>query len=194
MANKKKLFQLFLFSFALLIIFLTYFSNFQKKQTITETKKDETINEEFLVEGVNRFENVEYQGIDKTGNQFTIGSNFAEFEKERTEIIKMEIVKCIFTFKDNTTLTVTSDKGTYNNITNDMNFNENVRMDYLENILYSDRASFNNYENQLLVAGNIKGEGPTTDLQADELDFDLNTKDLKISMYSKERVKVNTKF
>ena len=194
MANKKKLFQLFLFSFALLIIFLTYFSNFQKKQTITETKKDETINEEFLVEGVNRFENVEYQGIDKTGNQFTIGSNFAEFEKERPEIIKMEIVKCIFTFKDNTTLTVTSDKGTYNNVTNDMNFSENVRMDYLENVLYSDRASFNNYENQLLVAGNIKGEGPTTDLQADELDFDLNTKDLKISMYNKERVKVNTKF
>ena len=194
MANKKKLFQLFLFSFALLIIFLTYFSNFQKKQTITETKKDETINEEFLVEGVNRFENVEYQGIDNTGNQFTIGSNFAEFEKERTEIIKMEIVKCIFTFKDNTTLTVTSDKGTYNNITNDMNFSENVRMDYLENVLYSERASFNNYENQLLVAGNVKGEGPTTDLQADELDFDLNTKDLKISMYSKERVKVNTKF
>ena len=194
MANKKKLFQLFLFSFALLIIFLTYFSNFQKKQTITETKKDETINEEFLVEGVNRFENVEYQGIDKTGNQFTIGSNFAEFEKERPEIIKMEIVKCIFTFKDNTTLTVTSDKGTYNNITNDMNFSENVRMDYLENVLYSERASFNNYENQLLVAGNVKGEGPTTDLQADELDFDLNTKDLKISMYNKERVKVNTKF
>ena len=194
MANKKKLFQLFLFSFALLIIFLTYFSNFQKKQTITETKKDETINQEFLVEDVNRFENVEYQGIDKTGNQFTIGSNFAEFEKERPEIIKMEIVKCIFTFKDNTTLTVTSDKGTYNNVTNDMNFMENVRMDYLENVLYSDRASFNNYENQLLVAGNIKGEGPTTDLQADELDFDLNTKDLKMSMYSKERVKVNTKF
>ena len=194
MTNKKKLFQLFLLSFALLIIFLTYFSNFQKKQTVTETKKEESINEEFLAEGINRFENVEYQGIDKTGNQFTIGSNFAEFEKDRPEIVKMEIVKCIFTFEDNTTLTVTSDKGTYNNVTNDMNFNENVRMDYLENVLYSERASFNNYENQLLVAGNIKGEGPTTDLQADELDFDLNTKDLKISMYSKERVKVNTKF
>ena len=86
------------------------------------------------------------------------------------------------------------DKGTYNNVTNDMNFSENVRMDYLENFLYSDRASFNNYENQLLVAGNISGEGPTTNLNADELDFDLNTKDLKISMYSEERVKIKTKF
>ena len=67
-------------------------------------------------------------------------------------------------------------------------------MDYLKNIIFSDRATFNNYENQLLVAGNIKGQGPTTNLKADELDFDLNTKNLKISMYSEERVNIKTKF
>ena len=194
MLNKKKLFQIILFSFGILIIFLTYFSNFQKKSTVKEVKEEEILNQEFLVEGVNRFENVEYQGVDNSGNEFTIGSKFAEFEKERPEIINMEDVVCIFTFKDNTILTVTSDKGIYNNITNDMKFTENVKMDYLENIIFSDRASFNNFENQLLVAGNIKGEGPTTNLQADELDFDLNTKDLKISMYSQERVNVKTKF
>ena len=44
------------------------------------------------------------------------------------------------------------------------------------------------------MAGNISGEGTTTNLNADELDFDLNTKDLKISMYSEERVKIKTKF
>ena len=194
MLNKKKLFQIILFSLGILIIFLTYFSNLQKKSTVKEVKEEEILNQEFLVEGVNRFENVEYQGVDNSGNEFTIGSRFAEFEKERPEIINMEDVKCIFTFKDNTILTVTSDKGIYNNITNDMKFTENVKMDYLENIIFSDRASFNNFENQLLVAGNIKGEGPTTDLQADELDFDLNTKDLNISMYSQERVNVKTKF
>ena len=160
MLNKKKLFQLILFSFGIIIIFLTYFSNFQKNPTVKEVKEEEILNQEFLVEGVNRFENV----------------------------------VCIFTFKDKTILTVNSDKGIYNNITNDMKFTENVKMDYLENIIFSDRAAFNNFENQLLVAGNIKGEGPTTNLQADELDFDLNTKDLKISMYSLERVNVKTKF
>ena len=50
------------------------------------------------------------------------------------------------------------------------------------------------FENQLLIAGNISGSGPTANLNADELDFDLNTKDLKISMYSEERVKIKTKF
>ena len=100
----------------------------------------------------------------------------------------------MFTFKDGTILTIISDKGIYNNVSNDMSFSDNVRMDYLENKLFSDRARFNNYENQILVSGNVTGNGPTTGLKADELDFDLNTKNLKISMYSEERVNVKTKF
>ena len=195
MTNKKKIFQLSLVFIGLLIIFFTYFFNLEKKQpseVVTETETKE--NEEFLEEGVNRFENVEYKGIDNTGNKFTIGSQFAEFKKEKPELIFMENVECFFTFKDNTMLLISSKKGIYNNISNDMQFSEDVRMDYLENTIFSDRANFNNYENQLLIAGNVRGDGPTTNLKADELDFDLNTKDLKISMYSEERVKIKTKF
>ena len=195
MTNKKKIFQLSLVFIGLLIIFFTYFFNLEKKQpseVITETETKE--NEEFLEEGVNRFENVEYKGIDNTGNKFTIGSQFAEFKKEKPELIFMENVECFFTFKDNTVLLISSKKGIYNNISNDMQFSEDVKMDYLENTIFSDRANFNNYENQLLIAGNVRGDGPTTNLKADELDFDLNTKDLKISMYSEERVKIKTKF
>ena len=195
MTNKKKLLQIGLLFLGLIILFFTYFFNFQKEPVVNVTTKEEIIdNEEFLEEGVNRFENVEYQGIDNNGNKFTIGSEFAEFEKERPEIINMKNVICYFTFKDNTVLTIYSDKGIYNNISNDMNFSENVKMDYLENILFSDRAMFNNFENQLLIAGNISGSGPTANLNADELDFDLNTKDLKISMYNEDRVKIKTKF
>ena len=195
MTNKKKIFQLSLIFIGLIIIFFTYFFNLEKKQPseiVTETETKE--NEEFLEEGVNRFENVEYKGIDNTGNKFTIGSQFAEFKKEKPELIFMENVECFFTFKDNTVLLISSKKGIYNNISNDMQFSEDVKMDYLENTIFSDRANFNNYENQLLIAGNVRGDGPTTNLKADELDFDLNTKDLKISMYSEERVKIKTKF
>ena len=195
MTNKKKIFQLSLVFIGLLIIFFTYFSNLKKKQpseVVTEIETKE--NKEFLEEGVNRFENVEYKGIDNTGNKFTIGSQFAEFKKEKPELIFMENVECFFTFKDNTMLLISSKKGIYNNISNDMQFSEDVKMDYLENTIFSDRANFNNYENQLLIAGNVRGDGPTTNLKADELDFDLNTKDLKISMYSEERVKIKTKF
>ena len=195
MTNKKKIFQLSLIFSGLIIIFFTYFFNLEKKQTSDVSEESQIkVNEEFLEEGINRFENVEYKGTDNTGNKFTIGSQFAEFKKERPELINMENVECFFTFKDNTVLIISSNKGVYNNISNDMQFSDNVKMEYLENTIFSDRAIFNNYENQLLVAGNVKGDGPTTNLRADELDFDLKTKDLKISMYSEERVKIKTKF
>ena len=194
MASKRKLIQLTLILVGFLIIFFTYFSNVEKKQTLKETKKEQIPQEESIEEGINKFENVEYEGIDNSGNRFVIGSKYAQFEKERPEVINMENIKCTFFFKDKTVLTIIADTGAFNNITNDMNFSDNVRMDYLENVLFSDRALFNNYENQLLVAGNISGAGPQTNLEADELDFDLNTKNLKISMYSNERVNIKTKF
>ena len=194
MASKRRFVQLALIILGFLIIFFTYFSNVQKKQNLKEVKKEETSQEEFIEEEINKFENVEYEGIDNSGNRFVIGSKYAQFEKERPEVIHMEKIICTFSFKDKTVLTIIADSGTFNNITNDMNFSENVRMDYLENVLFSDRALFNNYENQLLVAGNIRGDGPQTNLKADELDFDLNTKNLKISMYSDERVNIKTKF
>ena len=193
MLAKRKFFQVGLILTAIFVIFFTYFfKSVDVKQNIEE--KQEIVKEDFSEEEINKFENVEYQGVDNSGNKFVIGSEFAQFEQERPEIINMEVLKCTFYFKDNTFLTIIADKGVFNNITNDMKFTDNVKMNYLENVLFSDRAIFNNYENQMLVAGNVKGENPQSKLEADELDFDLNTKNLKISMYSKERVNIKTKF
>ncbi len=195
MLTKRKFFQLTLILIGLFVLFFTYFfQDFKKKPILVEDKKEDVVKKDFEEGEVNRFENVEYQGVDNSGNRFVIGSNYAQFEEERPEIINMQEIECAFYFKDNTVLTIIADSGIFNNITNDMKFSENVKMEYLENILFSDRAIFNNYENQLLVAGNVKGENLQSKLQADELDFDLNTKNLKISMYNDERVNVKTNF
>ena len=194
MSNKRKFFQLNLLLKGLCIIFFTYFSNYEKDKNLVKGKKGKDIQEKVLEDEINKFENVEYSGIDNSGNKFVINSEYAQFEEERPEIIRMEEVECFFYFKDNTFLKIIADNGIFNNITNDMEFADNVKMDYLENTLFSDRAIFNNYENQLLVAGNVKGKSPQTDLQADKLDFDLSTKNLKISMYNKKRVNIKTRF
>jgi len=196
MLVKRKILQLSLIFIGLCMIFFTYFfKSTEVKKVFEEDKKKEVVKkEDFQDDGINRFENVEYQGIDNSGNRFVIGSNYAQFEQEKPEIINMEEIKCTFYFQDNTFLTIVADSGVFNNITNDMKFSDNVKMNYLESVLFSDRATFNNYENQLLVAGNVKGENPQSKLQADELDFDLNTKNLKISMYNKERVNIKTNF
>jgi len=195
MLVKRKILQLSLIFIGLCMIFFTYFfKSTETKKVFEEDKKEVVKKEDFKDDEINRFENVEYQGIDNSGNKFVIGSDYAQFEQERPEVINMEEIKCTFYFKDNTFLTIVADSGVFNNITNDMKFSDNVKMNYLESVLFSDRATFNNYENQLLVAGNVKGENPQSKLQADELDFDLNTKNLKISMYNKERVNIKTNF
>ena len=92
--------QLTLILVGFLIIFFTYFSNVEKKQALKGTKKEQIPQEESIEEGINKFENVEYEGIDNSGNRFVIGSKYAQFEKERPEIINMENIIMLKTIKN----------------------------------------------------------------------------------------------
>ena len=91
MLAKRKFFQVGLILTAIFVIFFTYFfKSVDVKQNIEE--KQEIVKEDFSEEEINKFENVEYQGVDNSGNRFVIGSEFAQFEQERPEIINMEVL------------------------------------------------------------------------------------------------------
>jgi len=182
---------------AFLLIFFTYFFNLKKKQTSTTTNLDQIkIIEPDEEKGkmTNTFVDVQYGGFDKEGNRFVIGSKYANFEIDRPNVIKMEQVLCNFYFKDGTNLTIVSNYGIYNNITDDMEFTENVKMNYLENVLFSEKANFFNVKNELLIEGNVKTKSPEGELQADKLDFNLDSKKLKISMYNDKKVNIKVNF
>ncbi len=106
----------------------------------------------------------------------------------------MNEVFCTFYFKDQTIMTVQSSYGIYNNVTDDMEFKDQVKMTYFESVLFADKASFMNMKNVLLVEGNVKTSSPEGKLQADRLDFDLNSKQLKISMDSNEKVNIKVNY
>tara|TARA_Y100000817_G_scaffold194095_1_gene151771 strand:+ start:204 stop:821 length:618 start_codon:yes stop_codon:yes gene_type:complete len=192
--SKKNIIQLSLLFAGLFLIFITYFSSPKKIETTPELaktqKSEKEISQDENQEGINRFEDVEYRGVDINGNRYVIGSKYANFTTERPEIINMTQILCTFYFKDGTNLVIVSDLGTYNNTTNDMEFKENVKMNYLKNILFAESANFMNVKNELRVEGNVITEGPQGELQADKLDFDLSTKKLKISMYNDEKVNI----
>ena len=193
--NKKKFIQISLLLLAFLLIFFTYFFNLKKKQPSTNLDQIKTIKPDKQKEKVvNAFVDVEYGGFDKNRNRFVIGSRYASFELERPEIVKMEQVLCNFYFKDGTNLTIVSDLGIYNNVTDDMEFTENVKINYLENILFSEKANFFNVKNELLIEGNVKTKSPEGELQADKLNFNLDNKNLKISMYNDKKVNIKVNF
>jgi hypothetical protein len=189
--NNTKLIQVSLLLLAFLLIFFTYFFNLKKKQPSTNIDRIKTTKSDKQKEkAANTFEDVKYGGLDQNGNRFIIASKYADFEIDRPNIIRMKQVLCTFYFKDGTNLRIVSDLANYNNVTDDMEFTKNVKMNYLENILFSEKASFFNTKNELLVEGNIKAISPEGELQADKLNFDSNSKKLKISMYNDEKVNI----
>jgi len=193
--NKTKFIQISLLLLAFLLIFFTYFLNLKKKQPSTNLDQIKIIEpDEEKGKMTNTFVDVQYGGFDKEGNRFVIGSKYANFEIDRPNVIKMEQVLCNFYFKDGTNLTVVSDYGIYNNATDDMEFTENVKMNYLENILFSEKANFFNVKNELLIEGNVKTKSQEGELQADKLDFNLDSKKLKISMYNDKKVNIKVNF
>ena len=193
--NKTKFIQITLLLLAFLLIFFTYFLNLKKKQPSTSVDQIEAIKPDGQKEKVsNTFLDVEYSGFDKNGNRFVIGSETAQFEIERPNVIRMQEVLCTF-YLENGEMTVRSRFAIYNNVTDDMEFIEDVKIKFLENVLFSQTAHFLNLQNKLLIKGNVKGHSPQGTLEADKLDFNLDGPGkLKISMTTDEKVNIKINY
>ena len=192
--KRKNLIQISLVFFGLLIIFFTYFYSGGKDSSLDKVEEKEIQKKAVEKEGFNTFENITYEGKDSNDNDFVLNAEYAEFATEESNMIFMKKVVCRFFFSDGTTLKVLSDKGIYNNISNDMEFEENVEMYYLANKLFSDKANFVNSENYLIVQGNVIGEGPLGNVAADKLNVDLIDKKMKISMYNESKVNIKVNY
>ena len=151
MSRKKRLriIQCLLLIIGASIIYLTYYYKNQEnpgKEIISKKIKEEINKKNDLSEERDIFYNVEYSGLDLNGNRYLLRSEKASLEEEVPEIVKMEIVKAVFYFKDDTILYVWSDKGTYNNKTLDMKFEKNIKAEYLNSKLCAEYAEFSNSE------------------------------------------------
>ncbi len=192
--KRKTLIQISLVSFGLFIIFFTYFYSGDKDASLDKVVKKEIEKDAIENEGLNTFEDITYEGKDSNDNDFVLNAEYAEFTSNESNIIYMKKIVCRFFFKDGTTLKILSDKGIYDNISNNMEFEENVEMYYLENKLFSDKANFVNSENYLIVQGNVFGEGPLGNVAADKLNVDLIQKKMKISMYNESKVNIKVNY
>lgn len=190
MINRKKkllLIQLTIFTFATILIYLTYSKNGNKLKKIKNLATVE-LKEDVDENITNTFQNIQYKGIDLNGNRYEINSEIASFELENPELINMKIMKGIFYFKDGTILKVQGDQGKYNNKTMNMEFENNVVAKYLDNLLYADNLNYTNTKNLLTIYGNVKTESVQGNIVADKLEFDLSAQTLNASMFSEEQI------
>jgi len=192
--RKKRLLiiQIMLTTIAIILAYIFYYKgNDQNELRTTSEISSSTTNQEEAQE--NFFENVEYRGIDANANRYLLKSDFATFEKDKPELIKMTGMNATFYFKDGKELNVYGDKGTYNNKTNDMEFRENVKVTQAENVIYSDNLDYFNLKKMINIYGNVEGKSLDGNFSSDILVLNIAKQTLDISMYNENQVNVNLK-
>ena len=139
--------QLILFLLGAFIIFYTYYGGEETDRQIISSEnqkmiKDTLVKQDNTTEDV--FYNIKYSGVDLAGNRYVLSSKEAINNKDDSELVNMKFVEVNFYFKDDTILNVVSNKGTYNNKTLDMKFEDNVKAIYEGSELFAEKAFYSN--------------------------------------------------
>ena len=155
-ARKKKIIfiQSILLITAVLLLDIFYYNDNENKieKVEIDNKKIEELSEN------NFFENVEYKGLDASGNRYLLESQIASFDNEKPELVNMEGMKAIFYFKDGKILRVSGNNGIYNNKTNDMQFRNDVKVTQADNQIIADNLDYFNSKGLINIYGNVEGK------------------------------------
>ena len=191
MKNNDKKIQISLIIFGSLLIFFTYF--FYPKINEKKFLKNEINTAKPLKitkEQVNVFKNVTYEGFYNIINPFTIESDDAYILNDEPEIIYMKEMIVTIYMSNGSVVNIRSDKGSYNKVTYDCFFEDNVVASSEETIVYSDNLDMLASEDLVRAYNNVLLTSEKNSLRADNVDYDFENKLYQISMYNNKRVKI----
>ena len=194
--KKLKLLQLSLLIIGTLVIYFTYSDKDRlSKEKLVPSATQDKIKNQLSNESKQGdvFYNIEYSGLDLSGNRYTLKSKEAFNDKFKQEIVNMKTVDAAFYFTDDTILYVQSTSGTYNNQTLDMNFIGNVEAVYEGSELFAEKAEFINSKSFLIITDNVRIKDIRGTIVADKLLFDIKKQKLNIASFNNSRINANVK-
>ena len=190
--EKIRIIQFLLLVLGIAAIYYTYYQNDKiKDQEIISSQTKNYLEDKKIKETEGEgdyFYNIEYTGLDLSGNRYLLKSEQAYLDELKPEIIYMKDVNAIFYFKDNTVLYVWSDEGIYNNKNFDMEFKRNVKANYLNSDLFAEKAFYSNSKSFLSISDNVRIDHIKGNLIADKLLFDITSKKLDITSFQNGKV------
>jgi len=194
MTRKQKLrvIQISLMVLGLLIVYYTYYKESNLKKTFITSQKQKEIKEKIANQATGDvFTNIEYAGMDVSGNRYVLKSAEAVNDPNNKELVNLTSVVAFFYFNDNSILEIKSDKGSYNNSTLDMNFYNNIKAVYKDTKLYAQLAEFSNTNNNLIISDDVKVDSNKGVIFADKLTFDIKEKTLDIESKNNKKINAN---
>ena len=213
----KTLIQLFLFSGIIFLVFFFYTSYFSGKNFNEETnisrekleqsnkstelnkidvkKKNEISEEDKNIESANSsIQNLSYKVKLPDDKEYEIIANSSELSyKNNAEIILMNNVVAKFIDKNERIIKIEADQAKFNNTNYYTNFNNNVRIQYLNNIITSDTLNYNFETNEIFISDNIFYQGIHGTIVADNILINILSKDIKVFMNNpKDKIKIKS--
>ena len=185
--NQKKIQAILLFVGVLLILFTYFYPNIVKK----DIEKDLSELPEELEKNTTFFENLRYEGLFNLDKTFIVKSKKAYIDTKEPDIVHMTDMHVILYLKDGRIVNITSDSGKYNKINYDIFFNKNVYATDGETKIYSQYLEMLGNESAVKIYNDVNINYPTgTSLRADKVEYDFETKYLKVSMFDDKRIKM----
>ena len=152
----------FIVFFFLILIFIYYNFNYKNDQITKKEKKD------------------------------FIDNEIIEIDQDKNNYIFLKSVKAFINLKNYEVIEISSDFGKYNINNYDTIFSKNVIITYLDNKITGDYLDFSWDKNLMIISRKVILESDKNSLQADVIEVNIKTRDIKIFMYE-ENKKVNFK-
>jgi LPS export ABC transporter protein LptC len=173
--------QLKIISVGLVIIFIVYFvypalNTYRLKLTSKNIKPTQGAES-------NVFENISYIGVDASGKQYNIKAQLASINKDNQDLISLKEVDSDFLLKDGSIIKIISKTGLFNKTTNDILYEQNVKITQRDGVVTANRAEYLVKSNNIFVSGNVIG---------DFIENDPKTKKRRTSQIKADRVIIDT--
>ena len=106
----------------------------------------------------------------------------------------MQEVVALFIGESDIPIKITSDEAIYNNSTYFTSFKKNVKIEYLNNFITSNKIDLDFNNKNIIIKENVKYEGLQGSITSDNIQINLITKKIKMYMNEKNaKVKISTK-
>ena len=189
---KQKKIQLLLLSISITLFVLTYFyyPSMQKKKLTSEKNIEKEIITENYDDQYTSFKNIEYDGLFDLDKPFKVKSEDAYTLNSNTDVVFMNNMQVLMYLSDGRVVNITSDKGSYNKISYDCYFEQNVKATDGASKIFAQNLDLIATNNFAEIYNDVNIEYPTGTLQADKIDYNFETKSFKVSMFNEELIKM----
>ena len=182
-----------LFLLLILIISLFIYKFYSKNLEVYDKQLNNKNNTE--VSKNNFIKNLKYDVKFDDDTKYSITAIESEITYiDNNEIVFMKSVNGFFVDKKGSTLKIASKNAIFNNNNYNTIFENNVKIDYMGNIIRSDRLDLDFKKNTVVIRDNIIYEGLQGLGKADNIEIDLITKNIEISMNNQnDKIEITSK-